>query len=111
MLLQIYFDVSAENAGAFERMYQQVYVLALRKQQGYLNSKLLRLYPPQVTQEIEATPTEFNYQIELVFDTEENRRRWAASADHSAAWPQAVELAQKVAWRGYDIAGTDAASH
>ena len=107
MLLQIYFDVAPEQAQAFERMYADVYVPALRKQTGYLSSRLLRLFPPQVTQEIGAEPTEYNFQIELVFDTEENRRRWAASADHQAAWPQATGLAHKAAWRGYDIAGSD----
>jgi antibiotic biosynthesis monooxygenase (ABM) superfamily enzyme len=107
MLLQIYFDVSPEKAPDFERMYRDVYVPALRKQAGYLSSKLLRLFPPQVAQEIEAAPSEYNFQIELVFDTEENRWRWAASADHQVAWPQAVQLARKVAHRGYDIAGSD----
>jgi heme-degrading monooxygenase HmoA len=107
VLLQIYFEVSAEQSEAFERMYAQVYVPALRKQGGYQASNLLRLYPPTVTQQIEGTPSEFNYQIELVFDTEENRRRWAASAEHSTAWPQATALARQAAWRGYDMAGTD----
>ena len=107
MLLQIYFDVAVDKAGEFERMYRDVYVPALRKQQGYMRSALLRLFPPPVTQEIGATSTEFNYQIELVFDTEENRRRWAASPEHQIAFPQATRLARSVAWRGYDVAGED----
>jgi heme-degrading monooxygenase HmoA len=107
MLLQIYFNVAEEQARDFERMYQEIYVPALNRQQGYISSKLLRLFPPAVAQEIEAAPTEFNYQIELVFDTEANRRRWAASADHAAAWPAAAGLAKGVAWRGFDVAGSD----
>ena len=107
MLLQIYFDVSAEKSPDFERMYQDVYVPALRKQEGYLSSRLLRIFPPHVELEIGAATSEYNYQIELVFDTEENRRRWAASAEHQVAWPQAVQLAHNVAHRGYDIAGSD----
>jgi len=107
VLLQIYFDVSAARADDFERMYTKVYVPALRVQQGYQRSRCLRLYPAQITEEIDGAPTEFNYQIMLTFDTEENRRRWAASAEHAVAWPQAVALANKVAWRGYDVAGHD----
>ena len=103
MLLQIYFDVSEDRQADFERMYAQVYVPALRKQKGYQRSTLLRLFPPQLAQEIEAAPTEFNYQMELVFDTEENRRLWVASEEHRAAWPQAQAMAKSVAWRGYDV--------
>ena len=109
MLLQIYFDVSPEKADEFQRMYANAYVPALRKQKGYQGSKLLRLFPPEIVREIEAAETEFNFQMELMFDTEENRRLWAASDEHTRVWPMAQGLAHKVAWRGYDIAGDDAA--
>ena len=107
MLLQIYFQVAEENGGAFEKMYEEVYVPAMRKQTGYLGSNLLRLFPPAVHTEIEAQDTEFTYQMELIFDTEENRRAWVASDEHQVAWPSAQELCESVAWRGYDIAGSD----
>ena len=108
MLLQIYFAVPPEGASDFERMYSEAYVPALRKQQGYLSSKLLRLFPPDVAREIQAAETDFNYQMELVFDTEENRRLWVASEEHQVVWPQAEKMATKVAWRGYAVAGEDA---
>jgi antibiotic biosynthesis monooxygenase (ABM) superfamily enzyme len=107
MLLQIYFNVLPENAGAFERMYREAYAPALRKQRGYVSSRLLRLFAPQIAAEIEAAPAEFNYQMELAFDTEENRRRWAASEEHGVVWPRAAGMAQAVAWRGYDVVGSD----
>ena len=110
MLLQIYFDVSSEKERDFENMYANSYVPALRKQQGYLGSKLLRLFPANVAEEIESAPTEFNYQMELMFDTEENRRLWVASEEHVAVWPLAAGMTRKVAWRGFDIVGSDAAS-
>ena len=49
----------------------------------------------------------FNYQMELVFDTEKNRRKWVASKEHAVAWPHASGMAKKVAWRGFDVVGTD----
>lgn len=110
ILLQIYFDVPSEKERDFESMYAEAYVPALRKQKGYLGSKLLRLFPPDVVKEIEAAPTEFNYQMELMFDTEENRRLWVASEEHSLVWPLAAGMTQNVAWRGFDIVGSDAAS-
>ena len=107
MLLQIYFQVSQDRATKFEKDFQASYVPALRKQRGYQRSSLLRLFPPGVAREIEATPTEFNYQMELVFDTEESRRKWVASEEHARAWPRATGMAEKFAWRGFDVVGSD----
>ena len=100
ILLQIYFDVSTEKAQDFEQMYRASYVPALKKQEGYLGSTLLRLFPPDVAAEIEAAATTFNYQMELMFDTEAHRRRWVASEEHSVVWPLAEALSQKIACRG-----------
>ena len=107
MLLQIYFRVSEANSKAFEEMFEKVYVPAMRVQEGYQGSRLLRLFPPDMATEIQGRPTGFNYQMNLIFDTEENRRKWAASDEHQVAFPVARELAEEVAWRGYDIAGED----
>ena len=107
IVLQIYFDVAPEQATAFQELYVTRYVPALQQQAGYQSSRLLRLFPPPIAAEIEASPTEFTYQMELVFDTEANRRRWVASAEHSAVWPLAAGMARRVTWRGYDVAGSD----
>lgn len=105
ILLQIYFTVAEEQASAFEAMYADAYVSALEKQTGYLGATLLRLFPAAVAQEIGAAETPFNYQMELRFDTEANRRRWAASAEHAVVWPLAQAMSSRVAWRGYDVVG------
>ncbi|MEZ4619187.1 MAG: DUF4286 family protein [Caldilineaceae bacterium] len=107
ILLQIYFDVAPEQANTFETMYVTQYAPALRKQPGYQRSRLLRLFPEKVAAEIEAAPTEFTYQMELEFDSEENRRRWVASPEHSLLWPLASGMARAVAWRGYDVTSAD----
>ncbi len=107
ILLQIYFDIAAEQADAFQEMYVNQYAPALQHQQGYQRSRLLRLFPADVAAEIEAAPTEFIYQMELEFDSEENRRRWVSSPEHSVLWPLASGMARTVAWRGYDVAAAD----
>ena len=48
MVLQMDFVVAKENAEAFEKMYTSIYVPAMTVQPGYLESKLLRLYPDSV---------------------------------------------------------------
>jgi mannose-6-phosphate isomerase-like protein (cupin superfamily)/heme-degrading monooxygenase HmoA len=103
--LQMDFVVTKENAEAFEKMYTSIYVPAMTVQPGYLESKLLRLYPDSVARQIQAEPTTYNYQIQISFATEEARRKWVASAQHQIAWPAAAALAKEYKWRGYDVIG------
>jgi mannose-6-phosphate isomerase-like protein (cupin superfamily) len=107
MVLQMDFVVEKANAEAFEKMYHSIYVPAMKVQQGYLGSKLLRLYGTDLSKEIEAEPTTYNYQIQISFDTEANRRKWVASSQHQIAWPAATSLVKEYKWRGYDVMGDD----
>jgi len=107
IVLQMDFVVPKENGEAFEKMYYSIYVPAMTVQKGYLESKLLRLFPEDVAKGIEAEPTNYNYAIQISFDTEENRRLWVASEQHKIAWPAASKLAKEFKWRGYDVMGDD----
>jgi mannose-6-phosphate isomerase-like protein (cupin superfamily) len=107
IVLQMDFVVAKENAEAFEKMYSSIYVPAMKVQQGYLESKLLRIFPDTLEKEIQGEPTTYNYQIQISFDTEENRRKWVASPQHLIAWPAASGLAKEFKWRGYDVMGDD----
>jgi mannose-6-phosphate isomerase-like protein (cupin superfamily) len=105
--LQMDFVVPKEKAEAFEKMYSSIYVPAMTVQQGYLSSKLLRVFPVDLEKEIQGEATSYNYQIQISFDTEENRRKWVASEQHKIAWPAASGLATEFKWRGYDVMGDD----
>lgn len=105
--LQMDFIVPKENAVAFEKMYYSVYVPAMTVQQGYVGSKLLRLFPEDLAKTIQAEATTHNYQIQISFDNEENRRKWVASKQHQIAWASASSLATAYKWRGYDVMGDD----
>jgi mannose-6-phosphate isomerase-like protein (cupin superfamily) len=105
--LQMDFVVPKENAVAFEKMYHSIYVPAMIVQQGYVGSKLFRLFSEDQAKSIQAEPTTYNYQIQISFDTEENRRKWVASEQHKIAWPAASGLAKEFKWRGYDVMGDD----
>jgi hypothetical protein len=106
ILFQLLFEVADDKKAEFEKTYAQVFEPALRKQKGFQNVKLMRFYAPAQAAEIEATPTEINYQVNFVFDSEVNRRAWSVSADHDVAWPKFSSLAKKAQWRGYDIVGS-----
>jgi antibiotic biosynthesis monooxygenase (ABM) superfamily enzyme len=101
------FVVTKENAEAFEKMYYSMYVPAMTVQQGYISSQLLRLYPEDVEKKIQGEATTFNYQLQISFDTEENRMKWVGSKQHQIAWPAATSLAKEYKWRGYDVMGVD----
>jgi mannose-6-phosphate isomerase-like protein (cupin superfamily) len=105
--LQMDFVVPKENAEAFEKMYHSIYVPAMTVQQGYVGSKLLRLFSEEVAKSIQAEPSIYNYSIQISFDTEENRRKWVASPQHQIAWPAASALVKEFKWRGYDVMGDD----
>jgi mannose-6-phosphate isomerase-like protein (cupin superfamily)/heme-degrading monooxygenase HmoA len=108
MALQMDFVVPKENAEAFEKMYYTIYVPAMKVQKGYLSSKLLRTFAADLEKEIEGEPTTYNYQIQISFDTEEDRRLWVASEQHiKSAWPAASGLSKEFKWRGYDVMGED----
>jgi hypothetical protein len=108
ILFQILFEVTDDRCAEFEGAYEKVFQPALRRQPGFVTSKLLRLYPAARIKEIEGLPTEFNYEFNFVFESEEARRRWAVSKDHDVTWPAITAIARKVGWRGYDIvANTD----
>lgn len=108
MMLQMDFEVEQKNAEAFEKMYTNIYVPAMRKQVGYLESKLIKIYSTDIEKKIQGEPTTYNYQLFISFDTEANRMKWVASPEHvKSAWPGATALAKSYKWRGYDVIGED----
>ena len=105
--LQMFFEVEPKDFEAFEKNYIEVYVPALRPQVGYLGSRLIRTFSPDVLKRIGSPETKFTYQMELLFDTEENRVRWTRTAEHDYAWPKTAAFAKSFQWFGYDVVGMD----
>ena len=105
--LQMFFEVEPSNFEAFEKNYIDVYVPALRPQPGYMGSKLLRIFPAAVAKRNGSPETKFNFQMELLFDTEEHRQMWTKTKEHDFAWPRTAALSKSYQWFGYDIVGLD----
>lgn len=105
--LQMFFEVDPANFGAFERNYTEVYIPALRKQTGYMGSKLIRRFPDDFSKKIGSPETKFNFEMELMFDTEEHRQMWTKTKEHDEAWPKTAALARSFQWFGYDVVGMD----
>jgi mannose-6-phosphate isomerase-like protein (cupin superfamily) len=105
--LQMFFEVEPVNFEAFEKNYIDVYVVALRKQVGYIGSRLLHRFPDDVSKRVGSPETRFTYEMELLFDTEEHRVMWTKTKEHDYAWAKTSAMAKSYQWFGYDIVGMD----
>jgi mannose-6-phosphate isomerase-like protein (cupin superfamily) len=105
--LQMFFEVEPANFAAFEKNYINVYVPALRRQVGYMGSKLLRVFPADVTKRNGSPEQKFTFEMELMFEKEEQRVAWTKTKEHDVAWASTVAFAKSFQWIGYDVVGMD----
>jgi len=105
--LQMFFEVEPNNFAAFEKNYMDVYIPALRKQAGYLGSKLLRIFPADVAKRNGSPDSKFTFEMELMFEKEEQRVAWTKTPEHDFAWGKTSALAKSYQWLGYDVVGMD----
>ena len=82
-------------------------MVALRKQVGYLGSRLLRRFPDDVSKKVGSPETKFTFEMELLFDTEDHRVMWTKTKEHDEAWAKTSGMAKSYQWFGYDIVGWD----
>jgi len=89
--LHIYIEVKPGKGPDLEKLYQSAYVPAIKVQDGFLSTRLLRHYD-----------SNSKYEIDISFKTEKQRAAWAQSKEHQAAWPKVEELGAKITWQGFD---------
>jgi heme-degrading monooxygenase HmoA len=90
--LHIYIEVKPGKGLDLENLYHSAYVPAIKVQEGFLSSRLLRQYD-----------SSSKYQIDISFKTEKLRAAWAQSKEHQSAWPRVEELSAKITWQGFDL--------
>jgi heme-degrading monooxygenase HmoA len=105
--LQIDFVVDELDRDAFESLYDDVYVPALRQQAGYRTSRLLRLYDVAEAESMGAEESPFDYKVCLEFQSEADRLRWVDTVEHGEAWRAVSELAVRSRHRGYHVVADD----
>jgi heme-degrading monooxygenase HmoA len=89
--LHIYIEVKPGKGPDLENLYHSAYVPAIKVQDGFLSTQLLRHYD-----------SNSKYEIDISFKTEKQRAAWAQSKEHQAAWPKVQELGAKITWQGFD---------
>ena len=100
--LHIYLQVMPANDAEFERLFRDEYVPAISRQQGFRSGALLHVYEATRAEAIDAR-RDWTHEIDIVFDTEENRQKWAAGPEHSRVWPRVESMCERVTWQGFDI--------
>ena len=89
--LHIYIEAKPGKGPDLEKLYHSAYVPAIKIQDGFLSTRLLRQYD-----------SNSKYEIDISFKTEKQRAAWAQSKEHQAAWPKVEELGAKITWQGFD---------
>jgi heme-degrading monooxygenase HmoA len=89
--LHIYIEVKPGKGPDLEKLYHSSYVPAIKVQDGFLSTRLLRQYD-----------SNSKYEIDISFKTEKQRAAWAQSKEHQSAWPKVEELGAKITWQGFD---------
>jgi len=89
--LHIYIEVKPGKGPDLEKLYHSAYVPAIKVQDGFLSTRLLRQYDSNT-----------KYEIDISFKTEKQRAAWAQSKEHQSAWPKVEELGAKITWQGFD---------
>ncbi len=90
--LHIQLKVRPGQEAQFEELYEKAYIPAIRKQEGFRRAQLLRPYERGE-----------EYEIDIYFDSEELRERWANSSEHEEVWPQIEGMCTEVSPRGFDV--------
>jgi heme-degrading monooxygenase HmoA len=89
--LHIAIEVKPGNGPELEKIFQIAYIPAIKVQDGFLWTRLLRRYD-----------SSSNYEIDISFSSEKQRAAWAQSKEHQSAWPRVEEVSAKISWQGFD---------
>jgi heme-degrading monooxygenase HmoA len=89
--LHITIEVKPGKGPELEKIFQNAYIPAIKVQDGFLWTRLLRKYD-----------SNSNYEIDISFKSEKQRAAWAQSKEHQSAWPRVEEVSAKISWQGFD---------
>jgi antibiotic biosynthesis monooxygenase (ABM) superfamily enzyme len=101
--LHIYLKAKPGKQAEIEQSYRADYVPAITVQKGFRGTVLLRPYDPATNQRIGGNAAQFDYEINIAFDTEEQRMAWATGPEHQVCWPKMEALCERIEWEGFDV--------
>jgi heme-degrading monooxygenase HmoA len=100
--LHIYLQVTPAREAELAQLYHDEYTPAITRQRGFRSTALLRTYDTARAEAIDAR-RDWTHEIDIVFDTEEDRQTWATGPEHARVWPRVESLCERITWQGFDI--------
>ena len=94
--MHIYLEPTAGKEADLEALYWREYVPGISIQEGFRRTLFLK-----------RRDALREYEIDISFDSEALRQKWAGSPQHQVTWPKVVALCQRIAWAGYDAVEKD----
>jgi antibiotic biosynthesis monooxygenase (ABM) superfamily enzyme len=84
--IQLHVDMEVDPAREKEMLaaYNTQFQPTIRKQPGFVDVKLMKLR----TAVAGKAPAGMTYRLLISFETEEQRLKWVATADHQRVWPK-----------------------
>ncbi len=92
--IQLHVDLTVEPSKEQEmlRRFHNSFKVAASKQPGYMDVQMLKMHSTLQGN----APGRANYRFVLIYESEELRKKWVASATHAKVWPLIEEtLADK----------------
>jgi len=79
--LHVDLEVAPSKEADLLKNFKTIFRPTIQKQAGFVDVKLLKIRKPETSQNM-------HYRLLISFQTEEQRQKWVASADHQKAWPE-----------------------
>ena len=89
--LHMYLETHDGKEEALEALYREEYISGIEGQDGFQRTVLLKK---------QDAPRE--YEVDIAFDSEEQRLKWVESGEHAAVWPKMAALCRQVSSCGFD---------
>ncbi len=101
----LYCDLAVDPAREQEMLdaFHNHFKPVAQKHDGYIDLKMLKIN--KVIQGGPAPAAKINYRFQLTYESEAQRQKWIASADHAKYWPM---IENTVIDKGYLVLLTDA---
>jgi heme-degrading monooxygenase HmoA len=99
MMLHVDMLVEPGREEALKETFSKVFRPAIRKQAGFVDVKLMKFRLARVGN----SPPSGAWKLLISFETEEQREKWVASADHQRVWPEMEKHLKMVNALVYDL--------
>lgn len=90
--LHVYVELTEGKGSELEQIFRRDFVPAISRRKGFMQVRLLR-----------KRDTRGEYEIDIVFSSEELRLEWVASPEHVAIWPRIAGLCHKISTAGFEV--------